>query len=75
MTLPKIKVTPVSEEEMYRKNPDFTICEAIRETWILLEEARNRLRVITSMAKKMDIKLREYALKEGKKPDIGAFER
>lgn len=83
-------VEPQPEGRMRRKNPNLTICEELRQTWELLnkatvyinnltlkefiEEAMYKLRVATTMAKKMDGRLREYAAKEGKKPDPGIFE-
>ena len=81
-------VEPTAEARMNRKNPDLTICEELRQIWNLtnqlifaglpltsvMEEIKYKLRIATTMAKKMDGRLREYAIKEGKMPDPGIFE-
>lgn len=52
---------PVSETEMTYQSPRYSVCEAIREAYLLIDhkEARVKLREATAMAKAMSQKLSE----------------
>jgi len=57
-----MKHKPCRVELMNKKNPENTICETLRQAYHLIDnnEARVKLRIATTMAKRMERKLREY---------------